>query len=98
MGINDEDDEFLENIITLNDENGDEMKFEFLDLIEFEGEEYIVLLPTEDEENEVVILMVDNTSLGDKESYISVDDENTLQTVFKIFKEKFKNDFNFLDC
>ena len=39
--------EELDNIIILNDENGNEVKFEFLDLMEYEGEEYIILLPTE---------------------------------------------------
>ncbi len=40
--------EELDNIIILNDENGNEVKFEFLDLMEYEGEEYIILLPTEE--------------------------------------------------
>ena len=31
--------EELDNIITLNDEEGNEVEFEFLDLIEFEGED-----------------------------------------------------------
>ena len=31
--------EELDNIIVLNDENGEEVPFEFLDLIELEGEE-----------------------------------------------------------
>ena len=29
--------------------------------------------------------------------YVSVDDEETLNKVFEIFKEKFKNDFDFVD-
>ena len=37
--------EELDNIIVLNDEDGNEVEFEFLDLIEYEGEEYVVLLP-----------------------------------------------------
>ena len=39
----DENMEELNNIITLNDENGNEVKFEFLDLIEYESEDYIRL-------------------------------------------------------
>lgn len=35
--------EELDNIIILNDEDGNEVEFEFLDLIEYEGEEYVVL-------------------------------------------------------
>ena len=55
---NEQEGEELDNIIVLNDENGDEIEFEFLDLIEYEGEEYVVLLPHDEEEDadEVVIL------------------------------------------
>lgn len=35
----------LDNIIELNDEDGNVVQFEFLDLVELEGEEYVVLLP-----------------------------------------------------
>ena len=54
----DQEGEELDNIIVLNDENGDEIEFEFLDLIEYEGEEYVVLLPHDEEEeaDEVVYL------------------------------------------
>ena len=38
------EDEELDNIIVLNDENGNEVKFEFLDLVELDDEEYVVLL------------------------------------------------------
>lgn len=92
-------DEELDNIIVLNDEDGNEVKFEFLDLIELDGEEYIVLLPTEedDEDGEVVILKVEDTDSEDEESYVSVDDQEVLNKVFEIFKEKFKDEFNFTD-
>ena len=90
--------EELDNIVVLNDEEGNEVEFEFLDLIEFEGEEYVILLPVEDEEEgEVVILKVEDTESDDEESYVSVDDEETLQKVFEIFKEKFKDEFDFID-
>ena len=91
--------EELENVIILNDENGEEVKFEFLDLIELEGEEYVVLLPANDSEDadEVVILKVEDTDSDEEESYISVDDEETLNAVFNIFKEKFKDEFDFVD-
>ena len=93
-------DEENDNIIVLNDENGEEVSFEFLDLIELDGEEYVVLLPVEeedDEEGEVVILKVEDTESEDEESYVSVDDDEILNKVFDIFKEKFKDEFNFVD-
>lgn len=95
----DENNEELDNIIILNDEEGNETEFEFLDLIEYEGEEYVVLLPVEESEDagEVVILKLEDTESEDEESYVSVDDEEVLNKVFEIFKEKFKDDFNFVD-
>ncbi len=95
----DTNNEELDNIVVLNDENGEEVEFEFLDLIEYEGEEYVVLLPVEETEEagEVVILKLEDTESEDEESYVSVDDEETLNKVFEIFKEKFKDDFNFVD-
>ena len=92
--------EELDNIIILNDEDGNEVKFEFLDLMEYEGEEYIVLLPTEegDDNDEVVILKVEDVEDDpDMETYVSVEDEDTLNAVFEMFKEKFKDEFNFID-
>ena len=41
--------ENLDNIIILNDEEGNEIQFEFLDLIEYNSEEYVVLLPVDED-------------------------------------------------
>ena len=59
-----------------------------------------MLLPNdEDEEDagEVVILKLEDSDSEDEESYVSVDDEDVLKAVFEIFKEKFKDEFNFID-
>ena len=97
---NGQEGEELDNIIVLNDENGEEIEFEFLDLIEYEGEEYVVLLPNDEDEEEpgeVVILKLEDTDSEDEESYVSVEDEEVLKNVFEIFKNKFKDEFNFMD-
>ncbi len=90
--------ELEENVIVLTDDEGNETEFEFIDLIELDGKEYVVLLPTEEEENEegeVVILKVE--AQGEEESYVSVDDEEEANKVFEMFKEKFKDEFEFED-
>ena len=91
-----------DNIVILNDEDGNEVKFEFLDLVELDDEEYVILLPVIDdgveEEGEVVILKVEDTDEdSEEESYVSVEDEEILNKVFEIFKERFKDDFDFVD-
>ena len=97
------DSEFNEdesNIVILNDEEGNEIRFEFLDLIEYDSEEYVVLLPVDDDgendDGEVVILKLEDSET-DEEAYVSVDDESILSAVFEIFKDKFKDEFNFTD-
>ena len=67
-------------------------------LIEYEQEEYVVLLPVEEEDSgEVVILKVEETESETEDSYVSVTDEEVLNAVFEIFKEKFKDEFNFTE-
>lgn len=89
------DEEYEAEIITLEDDLGNEKDFEFLDTVEYDGDEYIILLPVEEEEqNEVMILRVD--SLDDKdEIYSGIDDEEVLQAVFNIFRDRYKDDFDF---
>ena len=91
--------ELEENIIVLTDDEGNEVEFEFVDLIEMDEKEYVILIPVEENEDEeageVVILKVDEQ--GEEESYISVDDEEEANKVFEIFKDKFKDEFEFVD-
>ena len=94
--------EELDNIIVLNDEEGNEVQFDFLDLVELDEEEYVVLLPVsvegEEDEGEVVILKLEDTDENsEEESYVGVEDEEILNKVFAIFKEKYKDEFNFVD-
>lgn len=85
-----------ENIIVLNDENGNEVEFEFLDLISYQGQENVVLLPTNDMSDEVVILQLEENN-DDSECYLSVEDKTIVSAVFDIFKTKYKDEFNFID-
>lgn len=85
-----------ENIIILQDEDGVDVEFEFLDLIEYAGEEYVILFPADEEEaDEVVILKLKR--LEEEDSLISVEDDEVLMAVYNIFKEKSKDKFNFID-
>ncbi|MBQ2928013.1 MAG: DUF1292 domain-containing protein [Oscillospiraceae bacterium] len=83
-------------ILTLTDENGQDVNFEYLDCIEYEGVEYLVLMPEGDESEEVVILEVEPVD-EELENYLSVDDEAVLDAVFEIFKEKFKDVLEFAE-
>ena len=85
-----------EGILTLTDENGVETQFEYMDCIEYEGKEYLVLLPMDEEDDEIVILEVEPVD-EENENYLAVDDEAVLMAVYEIFKEKFKDVLDFAD-
>ena len=81
-------------LITLEDEEGNEVEFEFLDIVEYEGEEYIVLIENDEDADEVVILKI-NPIDEETEEYVSIDDDALLDTVFEKFKKKYEGDINF---
>ena len=81
-------------LITLEDEEGNEVEFEFLDVVEYEGEEYVVLIENDEEADEVVILKI-NPIDDDTEEYTSIEDEDLLEKLFEIFKQKYEGEINF---
>ncbi len=81
-------------LITLTDDEGNEVEFEFLDVVEFEGEEYIVLIENNEDADEVVILKI-NAIDEDTEEYVSIDDDELLQNIFEIFKQKYEGEIEF---
>ena len=95
-----ENNEILEeedvSLLSLTDENGVESQFEYLDVIEYEGKEYLILLPADEESSEVVILEIEPVD-EETENYLSVNDEAVLSEVYAIFKEKFKDILIFED-
>lgn len=95
------EDEMLDETATtiiLTAEDGTEAEFEFLDLIPYQDNEYIILLPFEDSENETEVTILQYQKGEDGvENYIGVIDEEVLDAVFSIFKEKWGDHFNFID-
>ena len=83
-------------IITLTDENGEETAFEYLDCIEYQGKEYLVLIPADEDADEIVILEVEPVD-EENENYLAVSDEATLDAIYTIFKDRFKDILNFAD-
>ena len=83
-------------ILTLTDENGVDNDFEYLDCIEYKGKEYLVLMPVDTVETEIVILEVEPVD-EENENYLAVEDEKILNEVYAIFKEKYKDVLTFED-
>ena len=83
-------------ILTLTDENGEDIDFEYLDCLPYQGKEYLVLMPADEAETQIVILEVEPVD-DENENYLAVDDEAVLDAVYGMFKEKYKDVLTFED-
>ena len=83
-------------LITLTDDNGVETTFEYLDCIEYQGKEYLVMIPAEEDANEIVILEIQPVD-EENENYLAVEDEAVLDAVYNIFKERYQDVLTFAD-
>ena len=83
-------------ILTLTDENGNDVDFEYLDCMEYQGKEYLVLMPADEPETQIVILEVEPVD-DELENYLAVEDEAVLDAVYDMFKEKYKDVLTFED-
>lgn len=92
-----------ESRVFLADEEGEEVEFEYIGSVDYRGDEYIVLLPAgdDDEEAEVMILKVEDVpgedGEEDEEQYVSVESEDVLNAVFEIFKRENADQYDFVD-
>ena len=86
------EDDFESNIVELTDEDGETTAFEYQATIEYEGDEYVVLMLAEEDEEEededgsVVIMKIEKDENGD-DTYVTIDDEDVAQKVFDLFLE-----------
>ena len=83
-------------LITLTDDNGVETVFEYLDCIEYQGKEYLVMIPAEEDANEIVILEIQPVD-EENENYLAVEDESVLDAVYNIFKQRYQDVLTFAD-
>ncbi len=81
-------------VLILTDEHGEDIAFDYLDCIEYNGAEYLVLMPQDSDE--VVILEVQPVD-EENENYIAVENEEILDAVYNIFKERYKDILQFED-
>lgn len=79
-----------DNIIVLLDEDDNEVEFEYLDTIEYLEKEYVVLAPLDvEDEDELNVVIFEIEHLEDEDSFVIVEDQEILETVFEIFKERY---------
>lgn len=83
------DDEFGASYITIEDDDGNEFELEHLGTLEFEGEEYMVFLPANMDEDDpdfgfIILQVVEENG---EEQFASVDDEEKLQRIYEYYME-----------
>lgn len=83
-------------VLILTDEDGQDVSFEYLDSVDYQGKEYLVLMPSDETETQIVILEVEPVD-EENENYLSVNDEAILDAVYDIFKERYKDVLTFED-
>ena len=81
-----------DSFITLTDENGNEVDFLLLDVMNYEGADYMVLMPLSDEdgeedEEELFFLRAERTEEG--EIYSAVEDDALLQAIADAYEKEF---------
>lgn len=88
-------------LLTLEDEDGQEVTFEVVDVTEINGTRYMAVVPyeetpaAEDEEAELLIMRIGTDDQGE---YMDiVDDDEELITVGKVFEERLRAMFDIDD-
>ena len=90
-----EEEDAVENYITLTDDDGNEVSVEIVGTVEYKEHLYAVLLPFDDEDDEVVILEVIPGETPDEDDFVSVDDDTLLGEVFEEFKKNYDGEYDF---
>ncbi len=88
------DEEFGASYITIEDDEGHEIELEVLDTLEYQGEDYVLFLPADMDEDDpdygYVILHV--VEIDGMEQFEDVEDRDILQTVYELFMEQIFGD------
>lgn len=91
--MNEED---IEDVVVMTDDEGNEFLYDIAARIDQHGQEYVVLVPQDEDDDEVVILksvLVDDET----EELVPEENEDITDAVFEEFKELFADEFNFTD-
>ena len=94
---NTEDEEYQPDLMTLEDEDGNEVTFEVIDALDHKGVHYLAVVEyTENEEDaedaQLVILSVGEDDEGE---YLDVvEDDETLLEVSKLFEQRLSEDYD----
>lgn len=84
------EDEMETGILTFVDDDGNDVRFEILDVVTLDEKEYLVVLPVDETEGGVLILEIKQED--GEEVYDTVTDDEEAEKVFKKFQEEYGED------
>ena len=70
-----------ENIIEITDEDGDVIKCELYDIIEYEGKQYALLLEADSEDDEPEVVLMRYTEEGEDVYFETIDNDEEFEKV-----------------
>lgn len=84
-------------ILSLTDEDGKEIDFEYIGTVEFEGNEYYALVPLEDnDEGAYIILRAEDAGNGDV-NLVSIEDDDEYDAVADLVEDEFLSEIDYDD-
>ena len=87
-----------EYLVDLIDEDGNTVTFEHLDTVQYQGKDYVICIPYDDEEEvvtEVVIFLIHKDK--EEDCLEQVEDPEILSAVYQLFQERNADLFDFQD-
>ena len=85
-----------DDIVILEDEDGNAVTFQFLELVTVDAKPYAVLLPMDEGDEDMGVVIVEVMDLGqESEHYDAVLDEELNQRIFEQFKKEFSDKYSF---
>ena len=77
------------NLIVLTDQDGNSVRFELLDIVEYKEDEYAVLYPADGGDDEPVhILRIISERKNGLQAIVLRDDDELIDTIYQIFRER----------
>ena len=85
-----------DDIVILEDEDGNAVSFRFLELVTVDAKPYAVLLPQDEGDEEVGVVIVEVVDLGmESEHYDAVLDDDLNERIFEQFRSEFSDKYDF---
>ena len=81
-------DDYGSDFITIVDEDGTEYELEVLSTIEYNGAEYLAVVPAGAEDDELEVSILKNVDEDSESILCAIEDENELQAVYDLIMDQ----------